>query len=79
MTHVTQTLLIDVTRARKDVIPNICHMRHRARIKSASGGPMIDVLAMTVAILQPDLSPLPFEILIQEKPLRTMAFSKQNL
>ena len=29
MTHVTQTLHIDLTRARKDVMPNICHMRHR--------------------------------------------------
>ena len=29
MTHVPQTLHIDLTRARKDVMPNICHMRHR--------------------------------------------------
>ena len=29
MTHVTQTLLIDLTRARKDVMLSICHMRHR--------------------------------------------------
>ena len=29
MTHVTQTLLIDLTRAREDVMLNICHMRHR--------------------------------------------------